>query len=172
MSSATMDAHERWCRSVIDSLDLEVDHIIIAFGLPSPIIVSWAHRSMWKPLSSPKTPMILGGCQEERERCGDGSENPPMTCGDGSENPPESCGDDLKDPPESCGDGSENSPEICGDDLKDPPEICGDDFKNPRETTCVEDLKKPRGFWRRTKKRLSDIFRAVCICGCATHHTQ
>uniref|UniRef100_A0A2S2NGX7 Uncharacterized protein n=1 Tax=Schizaphis graminum TaxID=13262 RepID=A0A2S2NGX7_SCHGA len=112
-----MDAHEQWCSSVIDSLDLKViPYYIIAFGLPSPIIVSWAYLSLWKPPSSPKTPMIMEECREERERCGDGSENP--------------------------------------------------------HETCVGDLKKPRGFWRRTKKRLSNIFRAVCICGCVTRHTQ
>jgi len=113
MSSTAMDAHEKWCRSVIDSLDLEVNHIIMAFGLPSPIIVSWAHRSLWKPISSSTTPMIPRVSREERESCGDDLKSLPETCD----------GDDFKNPPDTCDD----------DDLKNPPETCdGDDLKKPR----------------------------------------
>jgi len=35
-----------------------------------------------------------------------------------------------------------------------------------------DSLKKQRGFWKRTKKRLSDIFLAVCRCGYVTSHKQ
>ncbi|KAF0774059.1 Uncharacterized protein FWK35_00000885, partial [Aphis craccivora] len=91
MSGTVMYAHYKWCRSVIDNLDLEVDHIIRVFGLPQPTDVFWIYRNSRKLNSSSKMLSIQQECLETYETYED-----------------------------------------------------------------VEDgLRKPRGFWRRTKKRLS-----------------
>lgn len=105
-----MENYENWCRSVIYNLDLEVNHIIKAFGLPPPINVLWMYRDLHKlQYTSSETLMI----QAVRQEC---------------------------------------------------------EEKYEATEVCVDTLKKPRGFWRRIKKRFSVIFREICCCGCATHH--
>ncbi|KAF0758802.1 Uncharacterized protein FWK35_00019530 [Aphis craccivora] len=105
MSGSVMNTHENWCRSVIDSLDLEVNHIKLAFGLPPPTNVLWMYHTLQKLHSSFNTPMVQRGCPENQE-------------------------------------------------------------------ACEDSLKKSHGFWRRTKKRLSNIFRAVCCNGCAIDNKE
>lgn len=105
MSGTVLYTHNKWCRSVIDNLDLEVDHIIRVFGLPQPTDVFWIYRNNSRKLHlSSEMLSIQQECPETHETYED-----------------------------------------------------------------VEDgLEKPRGFWRRTKKRLSDIFRAICRYDCST----
>jgi len=71
ISGTIMDTHGNWRRSVIESFDLEVSHIILAFGLPPPTNVLLTYCTLRKIHLSSKTPMIQWGCREKHEAYGD-----------------------------------------------------------------------------------------------------